>query len=80
MERVPLKDLKLNLSRWAEEASKGAVIEVTKHNRPYIIVRGSEPGHLLIGERVGGQELSPALERDPTNGRWLQFLQEDRDE
>lgn len=79
MEIVPIKDLKENLSEWAERASKGDVILVTKYNHPYIrLVPGRSSG-LMEGSRVGQGVLSPALRRG-AGGRALRFLTEDREE
>lgn len=69
----------MNLSRLAEEASKGAEILVTKHNKPYIrLAPGVERG-LYRGHLAGRQDLKPALEK-ATAGRWLRYLEEDRNE
>lgn len=80
MKNVPLKDLKENLSKWAEEASKGSEILVTKHNRPYIrLMPGEAPG-LRKGSRVGVGRLEPIFSKPATHGRWLKILEEDRNE
>lgn len=79
MEKVPLKDLKENLSEWTEKAHQGAIIEVTKYNRPYIkLVPGSETG-VFQGAKAG-QTLPESPLRDPTGGKWLDALTEDREE
>ena len=79
MKSVPLKDLKQHLSQWAEEAAKGEVVQVTKHNRPYIILSPSGVSGLYCGKRAGHEPLKSIL-KSATKGRWLQYLKEDRDE
>ncbi|MBI4126898.1 MAG: type II toxin-antitoxin system prevent-host-death family antitoxin [Deltaproteobacteria bacterium] len=79
MKTVQLKELKEDLSSLAEEASHGAEIMVTKHQRPYIrLVPGDAP-HLYRGRLVGRENLTPAF-REATQGRWLDILEEDRSE
>lgn len=77
MKEVPLKELKSNLSFWAEKASKGDTLQITKYNRPYILVGPSRVGGLVVGERVGEPLPPPAL-KSASKGEWLRCLQEDR--
>ncbi|MBI4209797.1 MAG: hypothetical protein HY538_08875 [Deltaproteobacteria bacterium] len=79
MPSVPLKDLKENLSHWAEEAAKGNVVHVTKYNRPYVaLVPGRDVG-LHRGRLVGRGHFKPALKK-PIQGDWLRYLLEDRED
>ncbi|MBI4366962.1 MAG: hypothetical protein HY543_09110 [Deltaproteobacteria bacterium] len=79
MKEVPLKELKSNLSFWAEKASKGDLIQITKYNRPYMLVGPSRLDGLVVGSRVGVPLLRPAL-KAASKGKWLRRLQEDRDD
>lgn len=78
MKEVPLKELKRNLSFWAEKASKGDFIQITKYNRPYILVGPSRVGGLVVGGRIGEPLPAPTL-KSATKGEWLRCLQEDRE-
>jgi antitoxin (DNA-binding transcriptional repressor) of toxin-antitoxin stability system len=78
MINVPIKELKENLSDWAEKASNGAVIQITKYNRPYILLTSGQPLGLVRGSMVGRQSLAPVL-RKGTQGRALKYLMEDRE-
>ena len=79
MKSVPIKELKENLSQWAEAVSKGSEILVTKHNRPYIRLTPGNERHLYRGSMVGQGGLK-AVGRRLTGGKWLKFLEEDRKE
>ena len=79
MKEVPLKELKSNLSFWAEKASKGDFIQITKYNRPYILVGPSRVDGLVVGSRIG-TPLSPSLLKAASKGKWLRCLQEDRED
>ena len=80
METVPLKDLKENLAYWAETAAHGKVLEVTKHNKPYVMLVPCQTTHVRVGKNVGASSLVAVLKKDPTRGAWLVSLQEDRDD
>ncbi len=77
MNKVPLKELKKDLSSWAEEASKGNIIEVTKYNRSYIYLVPHTQSGLFQGGRVGQGNLTPLLSSG-SRGKWLKYLEEDR--
>ncbi len=79
MKSVPLKALKENLAYWAEEAAKGEVVQVTKYNRPYVMLGPSEGSGLYRGLKVGQEPLKSVLS-GATKGKWLKILKEDRDE
>lgn len=77
MNKVPLKELKKDLSSWAEEASKGNIIEVTKYNRPYIYIVPHAQSGLFQGSKVGQGSLTSILSSG-SQGKWLEYLEEDR--
>ena len=79
MLNVPLKDLRKNFSRWAEKASQGDIIQVTRYNRPYILLISGQKEGLIQGNRVGQETLSTVL-RKGTGGHALRYLIEDREE
>lgn len=79
MKSVPLKELKENLASWAEEASKGETVQVTKYNRPYIVLSAGKTPGLYQGGKVGREVLRSVL-KEATCGQWLRYLAEDRDD
>ncbi len=79
MKSVPLKTLKENLAYWADEAAKGERVQVTKYNRPYVVLGPHEGAGLYRGKRAGLEPLKPVL-KEGTKGKWLKFLKEDRNE
>lgn len=79
MKSVPIKDLKRNLSSWTEEAAKGERVQVTKYNRPYVVLSPAGATGIHVGKKVGKEPLKSVL-KEATKGRWLRALQEDRDE
>ncbi|OGQ23476.1 MAG: hypothetical protein A3I05_07380 [Deltaproteobacteria bacterium RIFCSPLOWO2_02_FULL_44_10] len=79
MKKVPLKELKENLSHWTEEAAGGEVIHITKHNRPYVELWPAGQEHLHVGKQIGKTALKPVL-KEASSGKWLEVLQEDREE
>lgn len=79
MKSVPIKELKEDLAHWAEEAANGEVLQITKYNRPYVILSpGRAPG-LHQGSKAGRESLKSIL-HEATRGRWLKILEEDRAE
>lgn len=79
MKKATLKELKDNLSTLTEIASKGETVEITRYNRPYIILSPTQLQNLTVGRRVGlGVEIKP-LGRSLTKGLYLSFLEADRD-
>ena len=79
MSSVTLKDLKEDLSSWAQRAAKGETIHVTKYNRPYIVLGPSNPKGLHVGSRVGKGHFV-AVVKGGLRGLALKALQEDREE
>lgn len=79
MKTVPLKDLKIKLSFWAHEAFKGQCIEVTKNNKPYIVLMPNVRPGLHYGKNVGKKSLKSALSYEGKK-EWLSYLMEDRKE
>lgn len=78
MESVPIKELKKDLSYWTEQAAQGKTIQITKYNRPYVVLTKSFEGGLYRGKQVGKGALCSLLNR-ATQGKYLKYLQEDRD-
>ena len=78
MKRVSLKDLKQNLSSWVEIAHQGDVVEVMKHNRPFVMITPWALPHVRVGSKVGQGQLESCLE-NATQGKWERYLNEDRD-
>jgi antitoxin (DNA-binding transcriptional repressor) of toxin-antitoxin stability system len=79
VKNVSLKDLKEDLSNWTEVAAKGETVQVTRYNKPYVLLGPAAMPGVRMGSRVG-ESLKPCFDKDPTSGRWLTVLQEDRDD
>ena len=80
VEKVPLKDLKQNLSHFAKLAADGKVIEVTKHNRSYVqLVRYQNPS-IHFGSLYKKRSLGPCLSKARKKNSSLKTLLEDREE
>jgi antitoxin (DNA-binding transcriptional repressor) of toxin-antitoxin stability system len=79
MENVPLNVLKKDLAYWTEQAAKGKVIQITKYNRPYVLLTKGQSAGLYIGKRYGRTDLSSPL-KEASHGKWLQYLLEDRED
>lgn len=77
MKNVPLKTLKENLSWWVGEAARGEQVQVTKYNRPYILLASCEGSGLYRGKRAGQATLKSVL-HEGTGGKWLKVLLDDR--
>lgn len=80
MKKVPLKELKEHLSDWMAEAAAGVPVEITRYNQPYVRLIAAKNQGLHIGSFAGKRGLKSAFKTDPTNGKWLEFLMEDRSE
>ncbi|HBF13691.1 MAG TPA: hypothetical protein DDW49_09975 [Deltaproteobacteria bacterium] len=78
MKMVTLKQLKEDLSGWAEKAAKGESIQVTKYNKPYITLVRSNTQDLHIGSRYGKGTLKCVI-KGGLGGLSLKYLSEDRD-
>lgn len=80
MKSVPLKDLKNHLASFAEMASRGESILVTKHNKPYVRLSGAAEPDVRVGSSFETARLKPCLKNAKTRGRYLRYLLEDRDD
>jgi len=74
---VSIDELKRNLSSLVGEAAAGTRILITKHRRPLATLSSAETEHVHIGARFGRGALKPLL-RAPTQGRYLDVLDDDR--
>lgn len=74
-----IQDLKRNLSAFVGAAEAGERVVVTRHERPVAIMGPAQPAHVHVGDRFGKAVLAPVL-KAPTRGRYLDALQEDREE
>jgi len=79
MKCVSLKDLKEDLSTWTEIAAHGESVQVTRYNKPYVVLGPAILSGVHMGRRLG-DDLKPCFGKDPTSGRWLNVLQDDRDD
>lgn len=77
MDLVPIKDLKQELSSYAERAAKGEVIGITKYNRPYFYLSPAQDMGVSVGQWHGKKDLAPAI-KATTRDAALKSLQEDR--
>jgi antitoxin (DNA-binding transcriptional repressor) of toxin-antitoxin stability system len=78
MRSVSIQALKAGFAAWAGMAAGGETVQITKHNRPYLLLTGCRNAAVHQGSRAGG-ELGSAL-KGPTHGKWRQVLDEDRRE
>lgn len=82
MKRVPLKDLKQNLSSIALLVAKGQTVEVCKHNKTYFyMVPGILTG-VYVGKYFGKKSLEPNFEikKPLPRGLSLKYVLEDRED
>lgn len=77
MKTVSIEELKRNLSGLVEEAATGARILITRHRRPVASLSAADMEHVRIGARFGRGGLKPLL-RAPTQGKYLEVLEDDR--
>lgn len=77
MKTVSIDELKRNLSSLIEQAAAGARILITKHRRPVATLFAADMEHLHIGSRFGRGAVKPLL-RAPTQGKYLEILDDDR--
>lgn len=80
MKSVPLKDLKNNLAGFAEMASHGETILITKHNKPYVRLSAANEPDVRVGTRFAKGRLRPCLKSAKTRGQYLRYLLEDRED
>ncbi len=79
MKNVPLHELKKDLAYWTEQAAKGEAIQITKYNRPYVVLTKSQMTGLTIGKRVGKGFSNSGL-KEASKGKFLKYLLEDRED
>lgn len=95
MDRVGIRELRLNLSRYVERVTRGETLEVTEYGRPVAILaplstgddavaRLERQGRIRVVQRGRGRfgELPPPLAPRPGDqplGELLDELREDRD-
>ncbi len=77
MKKVSMYGLKHDLASVIAEAEAGGEILVTRHNKPVARLISAGSQHLHRGQLFGKANLQPAV-RAKTMGRYLQWLQEDR--
>ena len=77
MKTVSIDELKRNLSSLVDQAAAGARILITKHRRPVATLSSADMEHVHVGPRFGRGTLKPLL-RAPTQGKYLEVLEDDR--
>ena len=77
--KVSLKQLKQELGAIASSAAQGARIDVTRYNKPYLVLVGAAEQSLQVGASADNFTLKPALKSGKKNVA-NKALQEDRDE
>ena len=79
MKSVSLKDLKKHLSEVTEQAARGEVVQVTKYNKPFVVLMGVASPAVHVGSKVGTTSLV-SIGKKLTRGRFLSALKEDRED
>ena len=79
MKSVPLKELKENLSQVTESAANGEVVEITRYNKPFVYITSASHPNVHHGINAGRSSLV-TLGKSASQGKYLKFLKEDRDE
>jgi prevent-host-death family protein len=79
MEKVPVHELKENLSAYLARAEAGESLVVTRHGRPVVRISAIATPHVQVGSRVGQLVLKPVI-RGGLGGRALEILREDRED
>jgi prevent-host-death family protein len=77
MKVVSILELKRRLSAILAEAAVGVRIVVTRHGKPVVTISSAGSDHLHVGSKVGRGSLKPLFRR-ATEGKYLEFLAEDR--
>ena len=77
--KVSLKQLKQELGAIASSAAHGARIDVTRYNKPYLVMVGAAEHSLQAGVNAENFSLKPALKTAKKNVATKTLL-EDRDE
>ena len=75
---VSLKELKEDLHAWTDLASRGTPVQVTRYNKPYIMLIAVAATEVRVGSLVGKSPLS-AITKSATDGKFIQSLDDDRD-
>lgn len=79
MKSVSIQELKQNLSVLLDEAAAGNPIQVTRHNRPLVILSPARKAGIRVGSRVG-ESITRGPYKNATNGEYLKILLEDRED
>lgn len=79
MEKVPIKALKQRMAHFLEFAAKGHILQITKHNKPYVFVVPFSDPSIHIGSAVGQKALRAGKKIRLKKSIEL-YLSEDRDE
>ena len=77
MKTVSIDELKRHLSSLIDEAAAGTRILITRHRRAVASLSGANEEHLRIGLKFGRGKIKPLL-RAPTQGKYLEVLEDDR--
>jgi prevent-host-death family protein len=77
MKTVSIDELKRNLSALIDQAATGPPILITKNRRPIATLSAADMEHVHIGPRFGRGTIKPLL-RAPTQGKYLEVLDDDR--
>lgn len=77
MKKIAIKELKENLSDYAEMAAEGELIEISKYNRPYVYLSGVAEASVHYGSKVGKENLTSSLKM-ASKGAWRKALEQDR--
>ncbi len=78
MHTAAMHELKENLSALAEMAANGEVVEITKHNKPFIRLTPATGPGLHMGRLAGKARLKTAVKKN-TGGAFLKVLTADRE-
>jgi prevent-host-death family protein len=77
MKTVPIDELKRHLASFIDQAAAGTRILITRHRRPVASLAPADLEHVRVGARFGRGMLKPLL-RAPTQGLYLEVLEQDR--
>jgi prevent-host-death family protein len=77
MRTISIDELKRGLSSFIAQAAAGARILITKHRRPIASLVPADMDHVHVGRQFGRAMLKPLL-RAPTQGKYLEVLDDDR--
>lgn len=77
MKKLPIHQVKTQLSAAVAEAESGQTIVITRHNRAVATLTAAGSEHTRIGRHIGRSGLKPLLTR-ATRGRYLVAILDDR--